>query len=322
MNEELVSVIVPIYKVEKYLNNCIESIIKQTYKNMQIILIDDGSPDNCGKICDEYKLKDARIEVIHKKNGGLSDARNCGIDMARGKYIVFIDSDDYIDKYYIEKLYMAIKKEGVKLAQCNILRVDDEKNILKKIGYEKKVVKSGKNIIKEQYGVHVIENTVVWNKMYAIELFKDIRFPVGKIHEDEFTTYKILYNLDKVAIIDDYLYYYRENDDSIMKQKFNIRNLDRLDAYKDKMYFFQKRETDIFIKALIRYIEEIKTDYMKAKKYMVNFNEFKDKLLNEYRRVYYLLIKQKKISLKYKIKMFVFYISPNLHIFLKGDNKC
>ncbi len=319
---DLISIIIPIYNVEKYLKECLDSILGQTYKNLEIILVDDGSPDNCGNICDEYLKKDSRIKVIHKTNGGLSDARNHGINIATGEYICFVDSDDYIDKYYIEKLYMTIKKEGVKLAQCNILRVDDEKNILKKIGYEKKVVKSGKNIIKEQYGVHVIENTVVWNKMYAIELFKDIRFPVGKIHEDEFTTYKILYNLDKVAIIDDYLYYYRENDDSIMKQKFNIRNLDRLDAYKDKMYFFQKRETDIFIKALIRYIEEIKTDYMKAKKYMVNFNEFKDKLLNEYRRVYYLLIKQKKISLKYKIKMFVFYISPNLHIFLKGDNKC
>lgn len=320
MNEELVSVIVPIYKVEKYLNNCIESIIKQTYKNMQIILIDDGSPDNCGKICDEYKLKDARIEVIHKKNGGLSDARNCGIDMARGKYIVFIDSDDYIDKYYIEKLYMAIKKEGVKLAQCNILRVDDEKNILKKIGYEQNEIKSGKEIIKEQYGVHVIENTVVWNKMYEIELFKDIRFPIGKIHEDEFTTYKILYNLEKVAIINDYLYFYRENENSIMKQNFSIKKLDRIDAYKEKMIFFKTKEKDIFIKTLIRYIEEIKSDYINAKKYIPDFNKLKKSLLNEYRHTYNLLTLQKEISIKYKLKMFVFYISPKLHLFLKKKN--
>lgn len=320
-DNDLISIIIPIYNVEKYLTECLQSLLAQTYKNLEIILVDDGSPDNCGKICDKYAKKDSRIKVLHKKNGGLSDARNNGINIATGKYICFIDSDDYVDKCFIEKLYRNMKKDNVKLIQCNILRVDEKCNILKKVGYDTCEIKSGKEIIKEQYGVHVIENTVVWNKMYAKELFDDIKFPVGKIHEDEFVTYKIIYNLDRVAIINDYLYNYRENNNSIMKQKFNVKKLDRLEAFKEKMLYFQNREKDIFIKALIRYIEEAKTDYLMSKKYIPNFEELKKDLLSEYRRAYNLLIRQKNISIKYKIKMLIFYILPELHIFLKEMKK-
>lgn len=323
MNEnDLVSVIIPIYNVEKYLKECLETILSQTYKNLEIILVDDGSPDNCGNICDEYAKKDSRIKVIHKTNGGLSDARNHGIDIANGKYICFVDSDDYIDRYYVEKLYKAVKNNNVKVAQCSILKIDDNKNIIEKYGYDNFCIKSGKEIIREQYSKHVVENTVVWNKMYEKELFDNIRFPVGKIHEDEFTTYKILYDLKKVAIINDYLYNYRENNNGIMKQKFNIKKFDRLYAYKEKMEFFQNKEEDIFVKVLMRYIEEIRFDYINSKKYISNFHEYKSKLLKEYRRVYSILIMQKNISKKYKIKLLVFYISPNLYMFLKGDTKC
>ena len=118
--EDLITIVVPVYKVEKYIDRCVTSILNQTYKNLQIILVDDGSPDNCGKICDEYAKKDNRIEVIHKENGGLSDARNAGINIAKGKYIAFVDSDDYVSNDYIEYMYKILKKENAKISICEL----------------------------------------------------------------------------------------------------------------------------------------------------------------------------------------------------------
>ncbi len=315
---DLISIIIPIYNVEKYLKECLDSILGQTYKNLEIILVDDGSPDNCGNICDEYLKKDSRIKVIHKTNGGLSDARNHGINIATGEYICFVDSDDYVDKYYVEKLYNAIKSKNLKLAQCNILNVNNQKDIIEKLGYDDYCIKSGKEIIREQYGKHVVENTVVWNKIYKKELFTDIRFPIGKIHEDEFVTYKILYTLDKVAIINDYLYNYRENDNSITKKKFNLKRLDCLIAYKEKIFFFKGKDEDIFIKALIKYIDMAKMDYLKGVRNISNFKDIEKDFLKEYRKVYMLLIRQKKISIKYKLKNLLFAISPDIYLFIKN----
>ena len=137
--DELISVIVPVYNVEKYISRCIESIMKQTYKNIEIILIDDGSTDNSGKICDEYSLKDDRINVIHKKNGGLSDARNTGLDIAKGKYISLIDSDDFVSKFFIETLYNTCKNENCEIAICEYERVYEEKEEISDLENDNKV---------------------------------------------------------------------------------------------------------------------------------------------------------------------------------------
>ena len=149
MENQLISIIVPIYNVEKYLKQCIESIISQTYRNIEIILVDDGSPDNCGKICDEYSQKDKRIIVLHKENGGLSDARNKGIDIAKGDYLTFVDSDDFVNIDYIEKLYNSIKFNNTKLAQCGISKVDENNEIIEKLNYEKNQIKTSHEILNE-----------------------------------------------------------------------------------------------------------------------------------------------------------------------------
>ena len=177
---DLISIVVPIYKVEKYINKCIESILNQTYKNLEIILVDDGSPDNCGKIADEYAKKDNRIKVIHKKNGGLSDARNAGIDIVKGKYIAFVDSDDYIEKEYIEIMYNAIRTNKVKIVQCGINKVNDDGKVLDSYGYLDNELINSKRIIEEKYTKYPISNVVAWNKLYSTDLFKDIRYPVRK----------------------------------------------------------------------------------------------------------------------------------------------
>ena len=215
MNNDLISIVVPIYNVENYLNECIESLIKQTYKNIEIILVDDGSSDNCSNICEEYAKKDTRIKVIHKEHGGPSEARNYGIDIATGTYMVFVDSDDYVDVKYVEMLYNAIKTNNTKVSQCNFWKINDKGEFIEKVGYLDNQIKNGKDMIMDLYNGYSIVNIVAWNKMYAIELFDNLRYPVGKIHEDEYITYKIFYNTDKIAVINEYLYNYRQNENSI-----------------------------------------------------------------------------------------------------------
>ena len=236
---ELISIIVPIYKVEPYLHKCIDSILNQTYKNLQIILVDDGSPDRCGEICDQYAKTDKRINVIHKENGGLSDARNCGIDVATGKYLSFLDSDDWLHNEYIEKLYELLKSSKSDISACDFLRTSTEKV---HTDYSNQTVYEFSNIeALEQYtdGFYV-QMVVAWGKLYKRKLFEGIRFPVGRIHEDEFTTHRLLYKAKKVVYTTAQLLYYRQREDSIMKISFNInQKLDALDSYEERSAFFE-----------------------------------------------------------------------------------
>lgn len=320
MNEELISIIIPIYNVEKYLDKCIKSIEKQTYQNIEIILVDDGSPDNCGEMCDKYAQADKRIKVIHKKNGGLSDARNEGVKISTGKYITFIDSDDYVEEQYIELLYKAIIQNNTEISQCGINEVNEEEKLINEIGEKEDKVKSTLKMLEELY-YGKWENTVVWNKMYKRSLFNDIKFPINKIHEDEFTTYKILYKIKKVSIIKERLYNYRKNSESITGKKFNSRRLDFLIAIEERLEFFQKnKEVKLYNLTLKCYLENIRYFYMCVKKYMKNekeTNEILKKLKNKYRITYKKIIKIKMFKRIYKIKTGFFYITPNLYYLIK-----
>lgn len=226
----LISIIVPIYNVEKYLNKCIDSIINQTYKNIEIILINDGSEDNSGKICDKYAKEDSRIKVIHKKNGGLSDARNVGIDASQGDYIAFIDSDDWVDLYMIERLYNLIIQHKADIVQGDYIEVYDEDNILKNITKEEINFYNSNQMLEYLYGEKYVKTVVVWNKLYKKELFDQIRFPKGRLHEDEFTTYKVIHRANTIIDSNLPVYYYRQRESSIMNSDFNIKRFDILDA--------------------------------------------------------------------------------------------
>lgn len=231
-NNELVSVVVPIYKVEKYLKNCIDSILNQTYYNMEIILVDDGSPDNCGKICNEYANKDKRIKVIHKKNGGLSDARNIGIENATGNYITFVDSDDDIEKEYIEYLYNLLKKNNTKMSIATYTIISGKKKINIGHGYKEKKLTT----------IECLDNMLCENgfsisvcaKLYDIRLFDKIRFPVGKLNEDNGTTYKLILQCDEIAYGNKSIYNYYKRENSIMTSQFEIKKFDLLELT-DKM---------------------------------------------------------------------------------------
>ena len=214
MKNDLISVIVPVYKVEKYLEKCIESIIKQTYTNLQIILVDDGSPDNCGKICDEYAKKDLRIEVIHKANGGLSDARNVGISKAKGRYIGFVDSDDYIKEDMYEILLNLIKKYDADVSICNLYDVID--------GNE--CIRNKENGIREYSRLDILKEVLLdkniqsyaWNKLYEKELFDEIKYPIRKKYEDIGTTFYLFEKCNKIVVTSEPEYYYLKRADSLV----------------------------------------------------------------------------------------------------------
>ena len=228
IKEPLISVIVPIYNVEKYLNKCVDSIINQTYKNLEIILVDDGSPDNCPQICDEYAKKDKRIKVIHKENGGLSDSRNVGIQEAKGEYIGFIDSDDYIDSEMYEYLYNLIEKYSADISNCghrDVGLVNEEGPLP-----EDEIVLNSKEALELLSRDTWIKNFAV-NKLYKKSLFIDnnIEYPVGKIMEDILTTYRLIEKANIIAVGNKNYYNYLKRDNSITGGKSTKKYIAHVD---------------------------------------------------------------------------------------------
>lgn len=264
---ELISVIVPVYNVEQYLEKCVKSIINQTYKNLEIILVDDGSTDNSGKICDNLSSMDNRIKVIHKENGGLSSARNVEMKIVSGKYIAFVDSDDVIISNFYEHLYNMLIKYDADIAEAEFLRISSEEidnveNILKENNKNIKISEvsnTGKEAIKIIYGIKedpYVKKVVVWNKLYKKELLDNIMFPEGKLHEDEFTTHKILYRANKIVSSNMYIYGYIQTKSSIMRKEIAMKRIeDNLGASLSAMKFFDENKfLDIIPKIMIRYL--------------------------------------------------------------------
>lgn len=220
----MISIIVPVYKVELFLQECIDSILQQTYRDLEIILIDDGSPDNCGKICDEYAIKDERIKVIHKKNGGLSDARNAGLEVCSGEYIAFIDSDDILHPDFIEILYQNLVINKALISCCNFQNFKHTSDIDYRLTENKVETFTGDEFLEILYEPHWIpQNVIVCNKIYHKSIFEKLRFPLGKLHEDEFVFHEI-YNGQKVIVYSPLeLYFYRKHESSITQNR-NLKN--------------------------------------------------------------------------------------------------
>ncbi len=237
-NEDLISVVIPVYKVEDYLERCIKSILVQSYSNLEIILIDDGSPDSCGEICDNYKKKDRRIKVIHKKNGGLSEARNAGISIATGKYITFIDSDDYVDENYVELLYETLVKYSADMAIGSHRVIYDTNRIINKETKEEYC--GAPNIIIEKMLYDDGIDLSAWAKLYKTTLFKKIKYPVGRVFEDAATTYKLIYASNKIAVNSQAIYNYVIRTNSISGTSFNEKKLDLIISTKEMTDYVRK----------------------------------------------------------------------------------
>ncbi len=241
-----VSIIVPVYNVEEYLGKCVNSLIAQTYKNIEIILVDDGSSDNCPHICDEFGKTDSRVKVIHKENGGLSSARNSGIRIAIGDYIAFVDSDDYVKENYIELLLNACVENNCTVSACGYYEYYSEDNYNIVCGESDGVI-SSIDAVKDIFTMKNEICVVAWNKLYAKELFIDnnISYPEGKIHEDVFTTYKLCALADNVAYVNEPLYYYVQRQTSIMGQSFSPKRLQLIEAV-ESISPFVKENSPVF----------------------------------------------------------------------------
>ena len=225
---ELISVIVPVYNVESYLEKCIESILIQDYVNFELYLVDDGSTDRSGSLCDSYAQRDPRIRVLHKPNGGLSDARNAALDHIKGEYVVFIDSDDFVDPKYLSTLYRLIRMKHADISICNFQYISEKGILLNRVENSGEIIElSQKDALQSLVRGEVI-NTSASMKMYRTSLFKEIRYPKGQLYEDIATTYKLFFKADKLVYQNYAFYIYLCRTGSITKQSFTAKRLDAI----------------------------------------------------------------------------------------------
>lgn len=221
MKNPVLSIIVPVYNVEEFLVECIDSILNQSFKDFELILVDDGSPDRCPKICDEYSMKDQRVIVIHKNNGGLSSARNAGIDIARGDYISFIDSDDFISiDYYEKNINFLLTHTNFNILVLQVCHYDNIQNIV--IKNDRRKLLNNKDVVNYMMSMEYIGSA--WISIYKKDIFNNLRFPEGRIFEDGFVLIDIIKKAGHVFISDIGTYYYRKRDCSIMHKKKSIKD--------------------------------------------------------------------------------------------------
>ena len=224
----LLSIIVPVYKVENYLPKCIDSILAQTFTDFELILVDDGSPDDCPALCDAAAEKDARVRVIHQKNGGLSAARNAGLDAAKGAWIGFVDSDDYIAPEMYEVLYQAVQSTGADLALCDYAEVDEAGKPCPPMHVSLSEGElTGQKLLKRASGLMV---QLAWNKLYRRAIFTQLRYPEGKLNEDLFLIPEVCLQIQKAVVVPKALYYYVQRGGSIMSGNKTLRHFDAAEA--------------------------------------------------------------------------------------------
>lgn len=243
--ESLISVIIPVYQVEKYLDKCVESVINQTYQNLEIILVDDGSPDRCSAMCDAWAERDSRIKVIHVKNGGAGKARNIGIAASKGDYIVFVDSDDFVSPFIYERMLQEFDSK-VDIVECDYDIVESEETIFKVMGSRKEF--TTEEAMREHIQDHFFKQ-VIWNKMYRRNVVEGNFFPEGKLIDDEFWTYKVIGNAKQLIHIDDCLYAYRQQEKSVMHSPFSKARLQALEAKVFRLEYISEKFPALYFEA-------------------------------------------------------------------------
>ena len=337
---ELISVIAPIYKVEKYLPKCLETIVNQSYKNLEIILVDDGSPDNCGAICDEWAARDSRIKVVHQQNKGVSGARNAGLDAVTGEWVMQIDPDDYVHTDIIKTLYETARDTGAEMVWCNYEEVSEDG--LRADGTaadpnDKEAVKNPEiTLLTRQeaekcfFGMELKQESLVpWCKLCRAELFtrntsnrddnygRVIRYPEGRIFEDGYTTYLLIYEANKTAVVRSKLYYYRQHGGSIMDVNTFKTFEPALDGGLRRMIFYRDRdekelyysETNLNMYLVITYYG--KTKDAKVRAYLKNW----------YKTYYNEHFKKQKWSFAKRVRLGAFYYSYPLYNIISSFEK-
>lgn len=284
---ELISIIVPIYKAEAYLDKCIQSIAQQTYKNIEIILVDDESPDKCPEICDKWAAKDNRVIVIHKPNGGVSSSRNTGLARATGEYIAMVDSDDYISENMIERLYTALKNNDADLSLCDFDKGKEENYIFDNTTAENEIIDAKTALERSYIDSHkALQYIAPWGKLYKKSLFDNLEYPNGKIFEDIYITHQILCRCNKIVVIDSIMTYYFQHSDSIMNKKFHIGKLDYLDASKSRIEFFKNNNfTELSEIAYDEYLHSLIWEYSRTRD-ILHDRFAKKAIIKRFREIY------------------------------------
>lgn len=258
-----ISVICPVYNVRSYLKQCINSILLQSFKNFELLLIDDGSTDGSEIICNNYTKKDSRVRVIHQENQGVSVARNVGLDNAKGTYIAFIDSDDIVDSRYLERLYNSLIDDRADISICNYFHFMSEDEIIWKDKSGNIESYSGREACKKIYisDNDALSMVTLWGKLIPRNAFKNIRFPVGRVHEDQFIIYKILYKCQKCIEIKEPLYGYRYNPTGIINSTFSNKRYDDIWAMDQAIDFYKKNNDMELVKAASKLRESLIAKY-------------------------------------------------------------
>lgn len=303
--DEKISIIIPVYKVQEYLPKCIESVLQQTYHNLEIILVDDGSPDNCGKICDAYARKDKRIHVIHKKNEGVAKARNTGIEYATGEYISFIDSDDWIAKNAYQVLYQGIKQYDADCAVGKCINVVDKKGTLRAV---KKPAQPVRCETPTEAMKHVLlSGSAIWNRLFKRRVFHTLRFPADRINDDEVTALHAYAECDKIVFLNQDTYYYRIRKNSITTSRFSLRNVDCYYNSADNLAFIKQKKPELKECAEYKYMKNMLYCYvhLKIMKRDHNTKRIIKELQKNIRKNRSLSLKNQYLPLKYKLLMLI-----------------
>jgi glycosyltransferase involved in cell wall biosynthesis len=289
---ELISVIVPVYRVEEYLDRCVQSIVNQTYSNLEILLVDDGSPDRCPMMCEKWAEKDLRIKVIHRQNGGISAARNTGVANSTGPYILMVDSDDYLYAGMIETLYRTLLETDADLAICDYKRGREDNYIFRvdaKASYE---IVSAKEALIRAYmsSDSALQYIAPWGKLYKRSLFDGLCYPEGKIFEDIYLTHKILYRCGRIAVVPQKMVYYFQRETSIMNAKFHVKKLDYLEGLKERIVFFEQHGlNDLAEIAYDEYLHALVWEYSRVRDLLGDTAAMRDismRYRNAYRKGY------------------------------------
>lgn len=317
--KDLVSIIVPIYNVEKFLPRCIESICNQTYENIEILLINDGSTDGSEQICMDFMKRDSRIRYFLKENGGLSDARNYGIARAQGKYLSFIDSDDYVEADFIWRLYSALVQQNASIAITGFAKVDENGTIIKNEQLEnEELALTGREACKKLHSEKGQVFVVAWNKLYKKELFSNVQYAKGKIHEDEYIAYQLFYDLDRIAVVNDSLYYYVERQESITRTQMTDLRFECLIEYQLLRidFFNSKNDSELmtlnqqaFLLFVIQFLEQNRSGFVTPEK--------KARLRGLYTKIYKELMNQNsKVHFLHRLFYLLGYLNLDLAVLL------
>lgn len=319
-----VSVVVPIYKVEKYLSRCIESITNQSYTNLEIILVNDGSPDCCGDICEEYALQDSRIKVLHKENGGLSDARNFGMNYVTGEYTVFVDSDDWLELNMVETMIKLVNEHNSDIAQVGFYYTYNDYLLFDDRYYsenDKPIVLDNYSLMKELVINEKVKN-FAWGKLYKTELIKDIPFKKGVLFEDVFWAHKVMQRVNKYVLSNKPLCYYLQREDSIVAT-YTTRNLDIIEGLKERHEFIERHYENLseesyklILRTSLLHYNLLLRNKDKDKEY-THRKKIEEYIKSNYNQLYKATIDDKELRIKLKL----FNIYPGLNLLKDAIDK-